>query len=175
MEVYEAIRTVLAVREFQNKPISGDSVNRIIQSARLTASSQNGQPWHFIIVENRDTLAKLGSLVNFGLINTRAAFAVVVAIDKSSEYAISDASRAIQSMVLAAWAEGIGSNWTGWVGMTEIADLLGVPPNLDVIAVIPFGYPIRTRTICKKRRKKLSEIVHYEKFGEPYVMSSNKS
>lgn len=174
MEVYEAIRTVLAVREFQNKPISGDSVNRIIQSARLTASSQNGQPWHFIIVENRDTLAKLGSLVNFGLINTRAAFAVVVAIDKSSEYAISDASRAIQSMVLAAWAEGIGSNWTGWVGMTEIADLLGVPPNLDVIAVIPFGYPIRTRTIGKKRRKKLSEIVHYEKFGEPYVMSSNK-
>ena len=87
MEVYEAIRTVLAVREFQNKPVSGGVVDRIIESARLTASSQNGQPWHFIIVENRDTLAKLGSFVNFGLISTQAAFAIVVIIDKSSELA----------------------------------------------------------------------------------------
>ncbi len=141
MEVYEAIRTVLAVREYQSKPVPDNAVRRIVESARLTASSKNAQPWEFIVVQDRDTLIKLGSLVRSGPYTNQAAFAVVVAIDKSSPFGISDASRAIQSMVLTAWAEGIGSNWAGWVGMTDVAALLGVPENLDVVAVIPFGYP----------------------------------
>ena len=168
MEVYEAIRTVLAVREFQTKPIPDSVVYQIIESARLTASSKNGQPWDFVVVQNRDTLVELGSLVRSGPYNAQAAFAVVVAIDKSSPFGISDASRAIQSMVLTAWSEGIGSNWTGWVGMTEVASLLGVPESLDVIAVVPFGYPTQVRTMGRKRRKNLSEIAHRERFGQPF-------
>ena len=168
MEVYEAIRTVLAVREFQTKPIPDSVVYQIIESARLTASSKNGQPWDFVVVQNRDTLVELGSLGRSGPYNAQAAFAVVVAIDKSSPFGISDASRAIQSMVLTAWSEGIGSNWTGWVGMTEVASLLGVPENLDVIAVVPFGYPTQVRTMGRKRRKNLSEIAHHERFGQPF-------
>ena len=168
MEVYEAIRTVLAVREFESKPVPDSVVYRIIESARLTASSKNGQPWDFVVVQNRDTLVELGSLVRSGPYNAQAAFAVAVAIDKSSPFGISDASRAIQSMVLSAWSEGIGSNWTGWVGMTEVASLLGVPESLDVIAVVPFGYPTQDRTRGKKLRKNLSEIAHRERFGQPY-------
>lgn len=175
MEVYETIRTVLAVREFQSKPVPNDAINRIVESARLTASSQNGQPWHFIVVQNRDTLVELGSIVRSGPSNAQAAFAVVVAIEKSSQFGISDASRAIQSMVLAAWAEGIGSNWTGWVGMTKVANLLGVPENLDVIAVMPFGYSTRVSVIGKKRRKNLSEVAHHEQFGRPYSILATTS
>jgi len=168
MEVHEAIRTVLAVREFQSKPVPDNMVHQIIESARLTASSQNGQPWDFVVVQNRDTLVKLGSLVRSGRYNAQAAFAVVVAIDKLSPFGISDASRAIQSMVLTAWSEGIGSNWTGWVGMTEVASLLGVPESLDVIAVVPFGYPTQVRTMGKKQRKNISEVAHRERFGQPF-------
>ena len=168
MEVYEAIRTVLAVREFQSKPVSNSVVHRIIESARLTASSKNGQPWNFVVVENPNTLKTLGSLVSSGPYNEQAAFAVVVAIDKSSPFGISDASRAIQSMVLPAWSEGIGSNWTGWVGMTAVASLLGIPESLDVIAVVPFGYPSQVRVRGKKRRKNLSDVAHHERFGQPF-------
>ncbi len=168
MEVYEAVRTVLAVREFQSKPVPDSVIHRVIESARLTGSSQNGQPWDFVVVQNRETLVKLGSLVRSGPYNAQAAFAVVVAIDKSSPFGISEASRAIQSMVLTAWSEGIGSNWTGWVGMTEVASLLGVPENLDVIAVVPFGYPAQVRTMGRKRRKNLSEVAHRERFGQPF-------
>ena len=60
MEVYEAVRTVLAVREFQSKPVPDGVVHRVIESARLTGSSQNGQPWDFVVVQNRETLVKLG-------------------------------------------------------------------------------------------------------------------
>ena len=175
MDVYEVIRTVLAVREFQNKPVSGNAVNRIIESARLTGSSMNGQPWQFIVVRNRETLIELGTIVKSGPSIAQAAFGIVVAIDKSSQYGISDASRAIQSMVLAAWAEGIGSNWTGWVGMTKVANLLGVPENLDVIAVMPFGYSTRVSVIGKKRRKNLSEVAHHEQFGRPYSILATTS
>ncbi len=168
MEVYEAVQTVLAVREFQSKPVPDSEIHRIIEAARLTGSSMNGQPWHFVVVQNHDTLGELGSLVSSGRYNAQAAFAIVVAIDKSSPFGISDASRAIQSMVLTAWSEGIGSNWTGWVGMTEVASLLGIPESLDVIAVVPFGYPTQIRTRGKKRRKNLSEVAHCEQFGQSF-------
>ena len=169
MEVYNAVRTVLAVREFQIKPVPDTLVKRIVEAARLTASSKNGQPWHFIIVQNRDTLGQLGSIVSSGRYNAQAAFAIVVAIDKSSPFGVSDASRAIQSMVLTAWSENVGSNWTGWVGMSRVAALLGVPDSMDVIAVVPFGYPTQTRTRGRKRRKALSEVAHSERFGQPFL------
>lgn len=167
MKVYEAITTVLAVREFREGLVADEIIDKIIESARLTGSSMNRQPWHFIIVQNRDTLTNIGNLVTSGPYNAQAAFAVVVAIEKSSPFGVSDASRAIQSMMLTAWSEGIGSNWTGWVGMTKIANLLGIPNNLDVIAVVPFGYPKNIRTKGIKNRKPIQEIAHKEQFGQP--------
>jgi len=168
VEVYEVVRTVLAVREFESKAVPDDSVHRIIESARLTGSSMNGQPWHFVLVQNRDTLVELGALVDSGAYNAEAAFAVAVAVEKSSPFGMSDASRAIQSMVLTAWSEGIGSNWTGWVGMTRVAALLGIPESLDVVAVVPFGYPRRISGKGNKRRKTLSQVAHLERFGQPF-------
>ena len=168
MEVYEAVTTVLAVREFREDPVSDEIVHRIVESARLTASSMNRQPWQFIVVQNRETLKDLGKIVSSGPYNAQAAFAVVVAVERSSPFGVSDASRAIQSMVLTAWSEGIGSNWTGWVGMKEVASRLSIPEYLDVIAVIPFGYPTHVRTKGIKRRKSLREVVHMEQFGSDF-------
>ena len=166
MEVYQAVTTLLAVREFQQKPVSETLVNKIIESARLTGSSMNLQPWHFILIRNRGTLVKIGELVTSGKYTAQANFAIAVATEKSSQFAISDASRAIQSMMLTAWSEGVGSNWTGWVGMTKVANLLGIPNDLDVIAVVPFGYPKKIHTKGIKNRKSLKEIVHAEEFGK---------
>jgi nitroreductase len=166
MEVYEAIRTVLAVRSFQSKPVPPEIIHRILEAGRLTASSKNGQPWHFILVENRDTLNQLGAMMQYGKYIPEAPLAIIVVIERS-EYAVSDASRAIQSMILAAWSEGVGSNWVGFHGMTEGRALLGIPDNLDMIAMVPFGYPAKTLGKGKKNRKSLAEIAHKERFGQP--------
>jgi nitroreductase len=175
MEVYEAVTTVLAVREFREDPVSDEIVHRIVESARLTASSMNRQPWQFIVVQNRETLKDLGKIVSSGPYNAQAAFAVVVAVERSSPFGVSDASRAIQSMVLTAWSEGVGSNWTGWVGMKEVAARLGIPKDLEVIAVVPFGYPTYVRTKGIKRRKPLREIAHIEQFGQTFSSSHNRA
>lgn len=167
MEVFDAVRTVLAVREYQDKPVPPPTISHIVEAARLTASSQNGQPWHFIVVEDRETLGKLGSIARSGRYVAQAAFAVVVATERS-RFAVSDGSRAIQSMVLTAWSEGVGSNWVGFQGPNEIKPVLGIPDDIDVLAIVPFGYPIKVRTKGKKRRKSLAEVAHRGRFGQPF-------
>jgi len=167
MEVFEAVRTVLAVRNYQDKPVPPAVVRRIVEAGRLTASSMNGQPWHFIVVENRDTLRQLGALARTGPYIAQAALAIVVAIEKT-RFAVSDASRAIQSMILTGWSEGVGSNWVGFLGLSEVNSLLGIPYDLDVLAVLPFGYPAQAIGRGKKQRKLLSEVAHLGRFEQPF-------
>ncbi len=167
MEVFDAVRTALAVRAYQDKPVPPDIVRRIVEAAHLTASSMNGQPWHFVVVENRDTLRKLGEAVRTGPYIAQAPLAIAVALEKSP-YAVSDASRAIQSMILTAWSEGVGSNWTGFGGLEGVKSLLGIPADMDVLAVVPFGYPAQAIGKGKKNRKPLSQVAHRERFDQPF-------
>jgi nitroreductase len=167
MEVFDAVRTVRAVRDYQDKPVAPDAIRRVVEAGRLTGSSMNGQPWHFIVVENRETLHKLGDLAKTGPYIAQAPVAVVVAIEKT-QYAVSDASRAIQSMILVGWSEGLSSNWVGFGGLGEVGSLLGIPNSLDVLAILPFGYAVEPPGKSKKKRKGLSEVAHREHFSQPY-------
>ncbi len=167
MEVFDAVRTVLAVRQFQDKPIPEALVQQIVEAGHLTASSMNGQPWHFIVVENKEMLHKLGSLAKTGPYIAQAPLAIVVATEQSP-YDISDASRAIQSMILTAWAQGISSNWVGFNNLSHINPVLGIPAEIQILAILPFGYPVATIGKGNKKRKPLSEVAHRERWGQPF-------
>jgi nitroreductase len=167
MDVFEAVRTVLAVRHYQDRPVPDDILRRIVEAGQLTASSMNLQPWHFIVVQDRDMLGRFGALVKTGPYIAQAPLAIVVAID-DTRFAVSDASRAIQSMLLTAWSEGIGSNWVGFGGLEEIKPLLAIPDELEVLAILPFGYPADAVGRGKKRRKPLGEVAHRERYGQPF-------
>jgi nitroreductase len=168
MDVFEAVRTMLAVRAYRDAPVPDDVVQKIVESAHLSPSSMNRQPWHFIVVQDRETLKKLGQLAKTGPYVAQAPLAIAVAIESESQFAVSDASRAIQDMMLTAWAEGIGSNWAGWFGLEDVAKLLGVPETHSVMALIPFGYPAAKVGRGKKQRKPLSNVVSRESFGRQY-------
>lgn len=168
MEVFEAVRTVLAVRVYQDKAVPAETVQRIVEAGWLTGSSMNGQPWHFIVVQDRAMLRQLGALAKTGPYIAQAPLAIVVVIERSP-YAVSDASRAIQSMVLTAWAEGVGSNWVGFQGLAEVKPLLAIPADLDILGILPFGYPVQAGGQGKKRRKPLAEVAHRERFGQPFA------
>jgi nitroreductase len=174
MDVFKAVQTVLAVRSYLDKPVPQDVVLRIVEAGRLTASSMNRQPWHFIVIDNRDTLRQLGEVARTGPYIAQAPLAIVVAIEKTT-FAVSDASRAIQSMVLTAWSEGLGSNWVGFLGLTEVNALLGIPESLDVLAILPMGYPAKTLGKGKKQRRPLSEVAHKERFEQSFIPPSRSS
>jgi nitroreductase len=83
-------------------------------------------------------------------------------------FSVSDASRAVQSMILAAWSEGVGSNWVGFRGLDEVKSLLSIPVELEVLAIVPFGYPAQRIGKGEKKRKSISEVAHLERFGQPF-------
>ncbi|HEX6121528.1 MAG TPA: nitroreductase family protein [Ktedonobacterales bacterium] len=167
METFEAIRTVLAVRSFRETPIPEEIVREIVEAGHLTASSMNGQPWHFVIVRDKDTLRQLGALAPTGRYIPQAPLAIVVGISESP-FGVSDASRAIQSMILAAWSRGVASNWVGFHGLEAVKPLLGLPDSIDVLAIVPLGYPAQAADAGHKQRKPLGEIASRERFGQPY-------
>ncbi|MDQ3812167.1 MAG: nitroreductase family protein [Chloroflexota bacterium] len=98
----------------------------------------------------------------------QAPLAIAVAVEKASRFGVSDGSRAIQSMALTAWAEGIGCNWTGFRGLDEVGTFLGLPPELEVLAVVPFGYPAQRVGRGNKQRKPLAEVASRERYGQPF-------
>ena len=166
MDVFEAIRTLLAVREYERRPIPDEVLGRILEAGRLSGSSGNKQPWQFVVAQNPETLRQLGATLSSGPYIAGAPLAIVVVVERKR---VADGSRAIQNMLLAAWAEGVGGNWVGFGKMEEVKQLLGIPEELDVLAVLPFGYPARAVGKGKKTRKPLAEIAHRERWGEPFV------
>jgi nitroreductase len=166
--VFDAVRTMVAVRDYADRPVPDGVVTNIVEAAHLSASSMNGQPWHFVVVRDRERLQQLAGLAKTGPYVSGAPLAVVVAAEEDSRFGLSDASRAIQSMMLTAWADGVGSNWVGFAGMSAVANLLGIPHEYDAVAIVPFGYPSRPATRGRKKRKPLGEIASEEAFGNPF-------
>ena len=168
MDVFDAVRTLLAVRQYKDQPIPADVVRKIVESAWLTGSSRNGQPWHFVAVQEKAMLQRMGQLATTGPYTADAALAVVVAMEESP-YNVSDISRAAQSMMLTAWDAGVGSNWVGFGNLDWANELLSIPANLKVMAIITFGYPTRRLGKGKKNRKPFGEVVSSERFGQPFA------
>ena len=173
MDVHEAIRTRLTVRQFKPDPVPDEVVHKLLEAGRLAPSSQNLQPWHFIVIRDRETLQKLGRIASSGGFVADAPMAIAIVMDNADRPDL-DAGRALQQMELVAWEEGLG---TCFVGLRvaeqnrQVKQLLGIPDNLVLITLLPFGYRPDNVTGARgvRSRKALSEIAHSERFGTSYV------
>ena len=165
MDTLTCIRTRREIRTFVEKSIPDESLLKILEAGRLAPSSKNLQPWHFVVIRNKETLKKISELTPTGEHIARAPLATAVLMDGAKLPEI-DGARAIQNMVLAAWDMGIGACWVTNFYDDAVKDLLGAPQRMKLVSVIPFGYPTELKTNRKKIRKSLDEIVHYERFDE---------
>src|SRR5829696_5327500 len=93
----DAVRTMLAVRSYRETPVPQELVRQIVETGRLTGSAKNAQPWHFIVIENRDTLRQIGALARTGPYVAEAPLVIAVVVEKTP-FAVSDASRTIEAM-----------------------------------------------------------------------------
>jgi nitroreductase len=172
MDAFDAVRTMLAVRSYQDRPIADEIVARIVEAGRLTGSSRNQQEWNFVVIRASETLKRLGGLATTGSYMADASLAIAVVVPDGPVGYI-DGARAAQDMMLVAWSEGVGSNWVGNVNKPEIKELLGVPMNKMLLTIIPFGYPAQKVGAGKKKRKPLGEVAYAEKFGVPFTGQRN--
>ena len=157
MDVFEAIGTLLAVRRYRDKPVPEDVLRRVLEAGRLSASAANKQPWHFVVVQDPKMLRQLGTAARSGPYISEAPLAIVVAIEPS-RFAVADAGRAIQNMLLTAWDAGVGGNWVGSGGSATKESLVSrkswtwwrscrsaTPP-------VPSGKGRRRASSCRKSR-----------------------
>lgn len=164
METLECLRSRVAVRAFRPDPIPNAVLRRVLEAGRWAPSSKNSQPWHFIVIQDRDRLRTLSRLTATGPFLAEAPLAIAVATI-GAKMPLVDATRAIERMVLAAWDQGIGCCWIGNYDADGVKRLLGLPEEAVFITALPFGYPA-SRAIRGKQRRPLREIVHWERYGE---------
>ena len=168
MDVYQCIRSRRTVRDYKPDPIPQELVRKILQAGRWAPSSSNTQKWHFIAVQNRDTLAALGKIATHGPFIGQAPLTIAVVMDDAPRPQL-DAGRALQQMELMAWSEGVGMCFVGVREADQqqaIKELLGIPEGMELITLLPFGYRADGPEGPGTPRKAINEIVHWERFGE---------
>jgi nitroreductase len=178
MDVFEAIQKRKSVRAYQAKPVPRKVIKKILEAGRIAPSAVNFQPWHFIVVtdaEKRKVLSR-GPYAKF---LTQAPVVIVGCGDTkaSPDWFTVDVSIALENMVLAATAEGLGTCWIGGFQEDEVKALLEIPDHFTVVALLAVGYEREKKDGGRKlqhrhKRKRLAEIVSGEKYGEGYVSRS---
>jgi nitroreductase len=165
METWEAIQSRRNVRSFADRPIPAADLDQILEAGRRSPSSQNWQPWDFILVTEREQLRELARVFRgAGHVAGSAATIVVIGPAADNEYhrAQFDLGQATMAMTLAAAGLGIGSCHAGVADLQLARDLLGFPRERDWAILISLGYPAdRPLTPIKNpKRRPLSEVVH---------------
>ncbi len=168
MEVIEAIQTRRSIRRFKPEPLQEEHLKKILEAAQQAPSAGNKQPWHFIVVRDPDTKARLGEIArNQTWISNAGVIIVALAMDKKSplvyeKWAERDVMIAVEHMVLSAWSMGYGTCWIGAFTEEDIKDLLDIPQEMTVINLLPIGVPDVNPE--KRSRKPFEEIFHYERY-----------
>ena len=170
MDVYECIRRRVAVRSFTTDPVPEAVIRKILRAGRWTPSQRNRQPWHFIVVREREPLNQLGSLTSSGSYIADAPLAIAIAMD-SARMPQFDAGRLIENMLLVAWSEGMGTCFVGGFDHEKVKELLNIPKSMDFITAMPYGYPTEAAKSGGKRRKPLAEVTHKERYGERWSVT----
>ncbi len=161
MSLLNVIFNRASVRSYTFEPVSEETLRNVLEAGRRAPSAMNAQPWHFIVVTEQNLKDRLSKRRWTGFMKD-AAFVVVGCGEKKSRWSTVDVAIALQNMVMAAEAQGLGSCWIGDFDQIELKEMLGIPDNLRVIALVSFGYPAEKSALGNK--KNLEEIVHYNKF-----------
>ena len=165
MQTWDAITSRRNVRSFADRPISAADLDRILEAGRRSPSSQNWQPWDFVLVTDRELLTELAKVwQGAGHVAHSAATIVVVgpAGDNPFRRAQLDLGQATMQMMLAAADLGIGSCHAGIADLPRVRELLGIPDDRDWALLISLGYPAdRPLTpIRNPDRRPFDDVVH---------------
>lgn len=178
-ELLDLISRRQSDRKYSSREIEKEKLDRITEAARMSPSACNGQPWHFIVVTDRELLSGLADAASAKLLRMNTflhqAPAMIVVIRegsnitsqvggtvKAKDYSLIDIGIASQNICLQAEAEGLGSCMVGWFDEKEVRRLLFIPRTKRVELIITLGYSeAEQRT---KKRKPKGDVVSYNKY-----------
>ena len=173
MKVMETIAERRSIRSFSGQPVEEEKLLRVLEAGRLAPSARNMQDWKFVVVKDPGLRRRLAEAARNQEFVGQAP--VVIVACGTSDYVMTcgqltypiDVAIAVDHMTLAAVEEDLGTCWIGAFYEDKVKEILGVPEDVRVVALLPLGYPAETAKNAKdmpmhKPRKPLDEIVVYD-------------
>ena len=167
--MYDAIKIRKSVRAYDPRQIPDDVLMRVLEAGRAAPSANNAQPWHFVIVKSMEKRVVLSKRM-FTRFLVESPVVLVGCGEREKRFHVVDVSIAMQQMVLAATAEGLGTCWIGDFDDKVVRDLLKIPRKYDVVCLLAMGYQsersdLVSKLISARSRKTIEKIVSFEEFG----------
>ena len=176
MELYEGLLSRRSIRKYNpEKTLTKDEIYELIRAASFAPSAHNKQPWHFLVIENKETLKGLRTLQPWTSFAKDAACAIIVCVDEEEtfnrpkegwNYAQIDGALAAQNLLLACHAKGLGACFCGAAPMPMVINGLkekfNMPETMLPVAIITIGYPEETPKTPDDRLNK--NKVYFESF-----------
>jgi len=174
MNALRPIRRVSQIRQYAPDAVPDDVLAQLLELARWTGSSRNSQPWHFVVVRDRDTLRTIASLrpnINWA---ASAPVGIAIVLDGASPMSEAyDEGRVTERLLTGATMLGYGGG-VAWFGEAEHQNAakrtLGIPDDKTARQIVMIGTP-RSKddprpTGPPRGRKPMNELVSYERFGQ---------
>ena len=149
MEILDAIFTRRSIRRYSGEPVSEKEVETILKAAMYAPSANNQQPWHFIVITNRETMNRIMKIHPYASMLSRASLAILICGDETLElskgYWAVDCAAATQNLLLAAHGIGLGAVWCGVHPREErkagLKKLFDLPGHVQPFSLISIGKP----------------------------------
>jgi len=180
LDVFEAIQKRRSIRSYEPTPVPIEKLRKVLEAARLAPSAGNIQPWRFIVVLDPDKRRKIAKGCRYGHFLAQSPVVIVGCGDQkaSPRWHAIDTSIAMENLVLAATGEGLGTCWIGVFNEKKIREMLKIPSDLKIVALLALGYGREKLDILSKvvhliePKKKLEKITYLEEYGKKFPVSS---
>jgi len=165
MSLIDLILNRRSIRSYKNKDIPEEVLQQILEAGRQAPSAANRQPIRFVVVTDNDTLKNLCDNLITRFVKS-APVAIAGCADVKSfltgKWAVVDATIAMQNMVIAAWALGIGSCWIGACNEEKVKKLLKIPDRWKFVALLTLGFP--TEQPKPRKKKQFEDLFNFNSF-----------
>jgi len=151
MDLFEALHTRRSIRAFTADPVSEADLTEVLRAAMAAPSAGNGQPWHFVVIDDRAVLDAIPAIHPHAAMVRTAPMAIAVVAELALEkypgfgYWTLDCSAAVENLMLAARGLGLGTVWCGIYPRPErmegLAGLLALPEGTTPHALVVIGHP----------------------------------
>ena len=171
VEFSDVINTRRSIREYEDKNVSDEDILKILKAGMQAPGSRLGaEPWEFVVIKNKETLAKIGE-IKPRVTDAPVAIVLVANIDRAFYKTVwqQDMGAACENMLLEAVNLGLGGLWNGVAPdeerMAKIAEIIGIDDitNLKPYSIVTVGYPAEGWE-NKFMDKFDEERIHYEKY-----------
>lgn len=145
----DAILSRRSIRKYTTKPVPDQLVKEVLEAAMSAPSAGNEQPWHFIVITDRQILDEIPKYHPYSHMVREAPVAILVCcdlqLDKHDGFWVQDCAAATENLLVAVQAQGLGGVWLGVYPreqrITGLRKLLAIPEHVIPFSLIPIGYP----------------------------------